>query len=122
MNIQPIKTKDDHDAALRRIEELIDAKNELIDAKNELEVLAVLIGEYERREFPTKHMTPIEAIKFRLKQRGLTYKDLAPYIGNRLVVTGVMSGRIPLNLRMIRDLHAGLGIPAEVLIREEKKP
>ncbi len=115
MNIQPIKTKDDYDAALRRIEELM-------DAEDELEVLSVLVCDYEKRQFPTEYPAPRDAIMFRMEQRGLRPVDLVPYLGSRSKVSEVLSGKRSLSLAQIRKLHAGLGIPAEVLIREEKKP
>lgn len=115
MNIKRISTIEDYEAALRRV-------GKLMDAEAELEVLSIVVADYERREFPTEYPTPMEAIKFRMDQRGLKQVDLVPYLGSRSKVSEVLAGKRTLSLAMIRKLHFGLGIPAEVLIREERKP
>lgn len=119
--IRPIRTDDDHDAALARIAELMeiiplsDAPSALED---ELEVLALLVERYEDAQDPIARPDPLEAIRFRMEQQGLTLRDLAPFLGSRGKVSEVLSGKRPLTLRMIRALHENLGIPAEVLIQE----
>lgn len=119
--IRPIRTDDDHEAALVRIEELME-QIPLSDApaalEDELEVLSLLVERYEDAHQPVAQPDPLEAIRFRMEQQGLTQRDLAPFLGSRGKVSEVLSGKRPLTLRMIRALHENLGIPAEVLIRE----
>jgi HTH-type transcriptional regulator/antitoxin HigA len=88
----------------------------------ELEALAVLIKEYEARNFEIGSPDPIEAIKFRMEQQNLSQRDLVPFIGSRSKVSEVLSGRRPLTLSMMRALHTGLGIPAKVLLKESAGP
>lgn len=83
-----------------------------------LEVLATLVEAYEQKHFPIDAPDPVEAIKFRMEQSGLSPKDLEPYIGQSNRVYEVLNRKRPLTLRMIRNLHRGLGIPARVLIAE----
>jgi HTH-type transcriptional regulator / antitoxin HigA len=113
--IKPIRTPADHKAALRRINSLMDAQANTPEA-DELEVLATLVELYEEKHFPMDLPTPVEAIKFRMDQAGLSARDLVPFIGSRSKVSEVLSGKRPLTLQMIRALHEGLGIPAEVLL------
>jgi HTH-type transcriptional regulator/antitoxin HigA len=88
----------------------------------EVETLAVLIKEYEARNFDISSPDPIEAIKFRMEQQNLSQRDLVPFIGSRSKVSEVLSGRRPLTLSMMRALHTGLGIPAKVLLKESAGP
>lgn len=83
-----------------------------------LELLALLIENYETRLAPARLPDPVEAIRFRMEQQGLTQRDLVPFIGSRSKVSEVLSGKRPLTLSMIRALHRGLGIPAEPLLQE----
>ena len=83
-----------------------------------LDVLVTLVEAYERQHFPTDLPDPVEALKFVMDQRGLTVKDLEPLIGHSNRVYEVLSHKRPLTLKMIRNLHTGLGIPAECLIKE----
>lgn len=115
MKMRVIRNRKDHKAALARIEEIFDAPKQS-EAGRELEVLSVLVADYEDHSFPMDLPDPITAIKFRMEQEGLTPKDLVPYIGSASKVSEVLSGRRGLSLRMIRNLVDGLGIPAEVLI------
>ena len=112
-----IRTETDHEAALARIEELMDAEPGTAEF-DELEVLTVLVERYEEETEPIGLPDPVVAIRFRMSQQGLVQKDLVPYIGSRSKVSEVLNGKIPLSLSMIRRLHTGLGIPAEVLLRE----
>jgi HTH-type transcriptional regulator/antitoxin HigA len=112
-----IKTKADYEAALRRIEEIIDAVPGTPDA-DDLELLAMLVEQYEEKEHPIDLPDPVSAIRFRMEQEGLKAKDLAPYIGSPSKVSEVLSGRRNLSLSMIRNLVNGLGIPAEVLLKK----
>jgi len=115
MEIHPIKTEQDHAAALRRIGELWDSDEGTREA-DELDVLATLVEAWERVNIPIEKPDPIDALLFRMEQMGLDRRDIEPFIGSRGRVSEVLSRRRPLSLTMIRRLHAGLGIPAEVLI------
>lgn len=112
-----IKTEDQYEATLSRIEDLMDAKPGTPDGE-ELELLATLVERYENEAFPVDLPHPIDAIKFRMEQANLTRQDLIPYIGSRSKVSEVLNGKRALSLRMIRSLHKGLGIPAEVLLHK----
>ncbi len=114
-----IKTEEQYEEALARVETLLDIDPETgTDESDELELLTLLIVDYEKIHFPIDLPDPIEAIKFRMEQQGLTNKDLIPYLGSRSRVSEVLSRKRPLTLNMIRALHRGLGIPAEVLLNE----
>lgn len=117
MDIRPIRTKRDYEHALRRIETLMDARPGS-DEGDELEVLATLVDVYEEKHFPVGAADPVEAILFRMDQQGLERKDLEPFIGSRHRVSEVLNRKRRLSLDMIRRLHAGLGIPIEVLVGE----
>ena len=90
-------------------------------AGDRLDVLATLIDAYETEHFPMDPPDPIEAIKFRMEQQGLTRKDLEPLIGTRTRVAEVLNGRRSMSIAMIRRLNDKLGISAEVLIRPSGK-
>ena len=115
MNIRPIRNEDDYNLAIGRIETLWGSKKDTPEG-DELDLLATLVEAYEMKHFPIAPPDPIEAIKFRMDQEGLTAKDLTPYIGRLNRVYEVLSRRRPLTLPMIRRLHSGLGIAAESLI------
>ncbi|MFZ1404943.1 MAG: transcriptional regulator, partial [Anaerolineae bacterium] len=85
--------------------------------EEDLELFAVLIEQYEKERFPIGLPDPVEAIEFRMDQAGLTRKDLIPYIGSQSKVSEVLNHKRPLSVAMIRALHDGLGIPAEVLLQ-----
>lgn len=119
--VQPIKTEVDRQAALARIDALMDAEDRPEADSEELAVLAELVEAYERRHFPIALPTPVEAIRFRMEQLGLEQRDLAPHIGSRGKVSEVLSGKRPLSLAMIRALHKNLDIPADVLLQEQAK-
>ena len=116
-NIRPIRNEDDHQAALVRIDALMDAEPGS-DEGDELEVLTTLVELFEEEHFPISLPDPITAIRFRMEQAELSQSDLAPILGSRAKVSEVLSGKRKLTLKMIRALHEHLGIPAEVLIRE----
>jgi HTH-type transcriptional regulator/antitoxin HigA len=115
-DIKPIRTKKDYEAALGEVERLWGAKLGTPDG-DRLDVLATLIDAYEVVHYPMDPPDPIEAIKFRMEQQGLTRKDLEPLIGTRTRVAEVLNRKRNLSIGMIRRLHEGLGISAEVLIQ-----
>lgn len=116
MDIRPIRTKADYRRTLQEIETLMDAARNT--AKGErLDVLVVLVEGYERKHFPLDLPDPVEAIKFRMEQMGLSPKDLEPMIGRRNRVYEVLNRKRPLTMKMAWRLHSELGIPAESLIR-----
>jgi HTH-type transcriptional regulator/antitoxin HigA len=118
--IKVIKSEADHTAALTRLEQLMDLNPAAGSPEaEELEVLALLIRNYESSRFPTARPDPIEALLFRMDQQKLTQRDLVPYIGSRSKVSEVLRRKRPLTLSMIRALHSGLGIPAESLLQEQ---
>ncbi len=117
MNIRPIRTEKDYDAALARIEQIWEAEPGTPES-DELDVLSLLVEAYEAEHHPIPPPDPIEAIKFRMEQMGLSRKDLEPFIGHRGRVTEVLNRKRGLSIDMIRRLNQGLGIPADVLIAE----
>ena len=116
MDIKPIKTQADYEAALQEIEALFEAKPGTA-AGDRLEILSTLVEAYEEQHYPIPTPDPIEAIRYYMESRGLTRRDLEPYVGSRARVSEVLNKKRPLSLTMIRNLHEGLGIPAEVLIQ-----
>jgi HTH-type transcriptional regulator/antitoxin HigA len=116
MDIRPIKTETDYQAALEEIECLFDAAPDTPEG-DRLEVLTTLVEAYEDKHYPIPLPDPIEAIKYYMESRGLSHRDLEPYIGNRGRVSEILNRRRPLSIDMIRQLHVGLGISAEVLIQ-----
>jgi HTH-type transcriptional regulator / antitoxin HigA len=118
MEIKAIRSEPDYLAALREVSALIDLDPAADSPDGErLDVLGTLVQAYEARHYPIGPPDPIEAIKFRMDQSGLSVKDLVPYIGPLNRVYEVLSYKRPLSLNMIRRLSEGLRIPAEVLIR-----
>lgn len=117
--VKVIKSEHEHEQALARLMALMDANpQEGSSDADELEVLALLIEQFEAEHYPIDPPDPIDSICFRMEQMGLKNKDLVPYIGSPSKVSEVLSRKRPLSLKMIRQLSQGLGIPAEVLIRE----
>ena len=112
-----IKTEVDYDRALSRIEDLMDATVGTPEM-DELELLTALVEMYETEHYPISPPDPVEAIKFRMEQLGLTQKDMVPYLGFKSKVSEVIHGKRPLTLAMMRALNRGLGISAEVLLQE----
>lgn len=117
MDIKPIRTKRDYEAALRAIEQLMGAKQGSADG-DRLDVWVTLVEAYEARHFPLDLPDPVAAIRFVMEQRDLSVKDLVPYIGQPNRVYEVLSRKRPLTMAMAWRLHQGLGIPAESLIRQ----
>ena len=119
MHLKPIRTEADYAAALRAVAPYFDHEPPPgSDEADQFEVLLLLIEHYEASHYPIAPPDPIEAIRFRMEQAGLTPKDLEPMIGRLNRVYEVLTRKRPLTLPMIRRLHAGLGIPAESLIGE----
>jgi len=116
LEIKPIKTETDYQVALKEIEHLFEAQPNTVEA-DRLEVWTTLVESYEDEHFPIPEPDPVEAIRYYMESRGLTPKDLKPYIGDGARVRQVLNRKRPLSISMIRKLHNGLGIPAEVLIQ-----
>ncbi len=116
MDIHPIRTETDYQATLAEIERLFDANPNTPEA-DRLEVLTTLVEAYEDKNFAIPEPDPVEAIKYFMESRGLTRKDLEPYIGNRERVNEVLTRKRHLSINMIRRLQRGLGISADILIQ-----
>jgi len=112
-----IKNRKEHARALARIEELMEAAAGSPE-EEELELWALLVERYEEKAFPVDLPDPVEAIKFRMEQEGLRQRDLERFFPGKSRVSEILNHKRALSLGMIRALHRGLGIPAEVLIRE----
>jgi HTH-type transcriptional regulator/antitoxin HigA len=121
MNIRPICTQADYERGLDEIEKLWDARPGTREA-NEREAIAALVEDYEKRVYPLPNPDPIEAIKFRMEQQGLTTADLLPVFGTRGRVSEVLNRKRPLTLDMIRQLHFRFGIPLESLVTPPGRP
>ena len=117
MQIQPIHTEDDYQKALDRIEEIFDATPGTKEG-DELEILGILVDEYERKHFSIEAPKPVEAIRFRMDQLGMQQKDLAKVLGSKSRASEILSGKRSLSLRQIKLLYKKLGIPVEILIQE----
>lgn len=120
MDIKPIRTPADHGAALREIERLWDKAQPGTPEGEKFEVLSTLVDAYERVHIEIPTPDPIEAIRFRMEQEGLTTKDLLPIFKTRARASEVMAKKRRLNLSMIRRLHARLAIPIECLVQDYK--
>ena len=121
MNIRPIHNEADHKAMLKEISILMEFDPDLGTPEGDrLDILATLVQAYEARRVPIAAPDPVEAIKFRMEQSGLSVKDLEPIIGKSNRVYEVLNRKRPLTLAMIRRLHQQLGIPADVLIAETR--
>src|SRR5215471_13400167 len=119
ISVKPIRSKADYNKAVAEIEWLWGARSGTPEG-DRLDVLATLIDVYEDRHFPMDPPDPIDAIKFRMEQQGLTRKDLEPMIGSRTRVAEVLNRKRSLSIAMIRRLHEHLGISADVLIRPSR--
>jgi HTH-type transcriptional regulator/antitoxin HigA len=119
MKAKVLKTDREYKAALAYIERLLD---EAVPDEAELDLWSLLVETYEEAHFPIAKPDPVEAIRFRLEQSDSKPADLLTYLGTKSRVSEVLSGKRPLSLTMIRALHHGLKIPAEVLIGEPKRP
>ena len=117
MNIKAIKTEEDYNQAMKRLEEIFHAPADTKEG-DEAEILSILIEKYEDEYYPIEAPDPIEAIKFRMEQMDMSKKDLARIIGYKSRVSELFSGKRKLNLKMIRNLHDKLKIPYESLIAD----
>ena len=117
MKITPIRNEKDYQKALDRLEKIFDAKKGT-NQGDELEILSILIDQYENQNFPIGMPDPIEAIKFRMEQMGMKQKDLAEVIGFKSRVSEILNKKRKLTLDMIRKLNTTLHIPTEVLVQD----
>ena len=117
MDMKIIKNEAEYEAALTRIEVLMDANPDSPE-EEELELLALLVEKYEGEHYPIDLPDPIEAVKFCMAKEGLKPKDMVPYLGSQSKVSEVLNYKRPLSLTMMRALNQGLGIPAEVLLQD----
>ncbi len=118
MNIRPIRTESDYQAVLREVSAYFDNEPEPgTEDGDRFEILLTLVEAYEAKQFPVDLPDPIEAIRFRMDQDGLTAKDLEPAIGKRNRVYEILNGKRNLTLAMVWRLHEMFGIPAESLIK-----
>lgn len=119
MNVKIIKTEKDYQAAMSRLSDLMSRDpNPGSKDGDELELLALVVQDFERKTVPPVKVDPIESILFRMDQMGLTRKDLTKYIGSISKVSEVLSRKSPLSLPMIRRLHQGMDIPVNILIED----
>lgn len=116
MTLRRIKTKKDYSEALDRLKNIFDAKKNTSEG-DELEVLSILIANYEEQHFPIDLPDPIEAIKFRMEQLGYSQTDLAKVVGLKSRASEILNKKRKLSLDMIRQLHDKLKIPTDVLIQ-----
>lgn len=117
MKISPIRNEKDYQKALERLEEIFNSKKGTEEG-DELEILSILIDQYENENFPIGMPDPIEAIKFRMEQMGMKQKDLAEVVGFKSRVSEILSKKRKLTLGMIRKLNSTLHIPTEVLVQD----
>ncbi len=115
MEIKPIKTEQDYNMSIKRIEELWGAKRDTSEG-DELDLLCTLVESYEMKHYPIAPPDPIDAIKFRMEQMGMTKADMVKYMGSQSRVSEILNGKRRLTLKMVKSLYKGLKIPAEILL------
>ena len=115
MEIRPIKTEQDYTNSIKRIEDLWGAKMNSPEG-DELDLLCTLVESYEMKHFPIAPPDPIDAIKFRMEQSGMTKSDLATHLGSLSRVSEILNRKRKLSLQMIKSIYTGMKIPAEVLL------
>ncbi|NEW82851.1 MAG: helix-turn-helix domain-containing protein [Mariniphaga sp.] len=115
MEIRPIKTEQDYQESIHRIEELWGSKRDTPEG-DELDLLCTLVESYEMAHYPIAPPDPIDAILFRMEQMGMTKTDMAKYLGSQSRVSEVLSRKRKLTLKMVKSLYKGLKIPAEILL------
>jgi HTH-type transcriptional regulator / antitoxin HigA len=116
MNVKPIKSEKDYKETLERLEAIFDAKKGSSEG-DELEILGILVDQYENKHFPIGLPDPVEAIKFRMEQLGYNQSDLAKIVGLKSRASEILNKKRKLSLEMIRQLHERLNIPTDVLIQ-----
>ncbi len=115
MEIKPIKTEQDYNMSIKRIEELWGAKRDTPEG-DELDLLCTIVESYEMKYYPIAPPDPIDAIKFRMEQMGMTNADMVKYLGSQSRVSEILNGKRRLTLKMVKSLYKGLKIPAEILL------
>lgn len=115
MEIRPIKTEQDYNSAIKKIEELWGAKKDTPKG-DELDLLVTLVESYEMKHYPIAPPDPIDAIKFRMEQMGMTKDDMVKYLGSQSRVSEILNRKRKLTLKMVKSLYKGLKIPAEILL------
>ena len=115
MDIRPIKTEKDYNSAIKRIEELWGSKKDTPKG-DEMDLLVTLVESYEMKNFPIAPPDPIDAIKFRMEQMGMTKEDMVKYLGSQSRVSEILNRKRKLTLKMVKSLYKGLKIPAEILL------
>ena len=117
--IKPIRSEEDYDRAIARINQLLDLNPQPgTDDDNELDVLSTLVEVYEDEHYPILPPDPIEAIKYVMEEKGMDNKQLIPLLGTKSRVSEIMNRKKPLTLKMIYKLHQAMGLPLEVFINE----
>ena len=115
MDIKPIKTQEDYNLSIMRIEELWGATKDTLEG-DELDLLVTLVESYEMKHYPIAPPDPIDAIKFRMEQMGMTKADMVKYLGSQSRVSEILNRKRDLTLKMVKSLYKGLKIPAEILL------
>ncbi len=115
MDIKPIKTQEDYNHSILRIEELWGATKDTPEG-DELDLLVTLVESYEMKHYPIAPPDPIDAIKFRMEQMGMTKADMVKYLGSQSRVSEILNRKRDLTLKMVKSLYKGLKIPAEILL------
>jgi len=115
MDIRPIKTELDYNSAIKRIEELWGSKKDTLNG-DELDLLVTLVESYEMKLYPIAPPDPIDAIKFRMEQMGMSKEDMVKYLGSQSRVSEILNRKRKLTLKMVKSLYKGLKIPAEILL------
>ena len=117
MDIKPIKTEQDYNSSISRIEDLWGAKRDTPEG-DELDLLVTLVESYEMKHYPIAPPDPIDAIKFRMEQMGMTKADMVKYLGSQSRVSEILNRKRSLTLKMVKSLYKGLRIPAEILLAQ----
>ncbi|MEM8894062.1 MAG: hypothetical protein AAGC88_05760 [Bacteroidota bacterium] len=115
MNVKPIKTEEDYKSAISRIDELWGAKKDTQEG-DEFDLLVTLVESYEMKNYPIAPPDPIDAIKFRMEQMGMTKADMVKYLGSQSRVSEILNRKRSLTLGMVKSLYRDLKIPADVLL------
>lgn len=115
MDIRPIKTEQDYNDSIARVEELWGAKRDTSEG-DELDLLVTLVESYEMKHYPIAPPDPIDAIKFRMEQMGMSKADMVKYLGSQSRVSEILNRKRALTLKMVKSLYKGLKIPAEILL------